>query len=61
MSSEKGFNHDRTMFRQLTGFFTARRPTAFAHADAPFRMTSFFDANALETEALRIDGNRFDY
>ena len=26
----------------LTGSFTARRPATFAHADAPFRMTSFF-------------------
>ena len=26
----------------VTGSFTARRPTAFTHADAPFKMTSFF-------------------
>ena len=41
----------RTSFFHATGFFTARRSTANARTDAPFRMTSYFDAIALAVTA----------
>ena len=43
----KAFSQGRALFRYSTGFFTAHRPTAKAHTDAPFRMTSFFDPIAM--------------
>ena len=39
-SARRVFGEGRMPLRHSTGSFTARRPATFAHAGAPFRMTS---------------------